>query len=71
MREHTPIRELLRDLTRPGPERAAARAERRAEARARQYDGNEGSAERRMAALEAERRREGGGIAGWLGGNGP
>jgi hypothetical protein len=49
--------EWLRDLRLPKPEREAARAERRVEAQLRLERDNPYSAERRAAALEAERRR--------------
>jgi hypothetical protein len=41
----------------PGPERRAARAERRVEAQLRRERDSEWTAERRAAAIEAERRR--------------
>jgi hypothetical protein len=44
----------LRMLMLPGPERAAARAERRAEERMRRERDNEYSAERRAARVQAE-----------------
>jgi hypothetical protein len=47
----------LRELRLPKPERQAARAERRVEAQFRAERDNPYTAERRAAALEAERRR--------------
>jgi hypothetical protein len=49
---------FLHELQWPRDERAAARAERRAEAAMRRERDNPYSAERRAAALEAERRRD-------------
>ena len=48
---------LLNRLTMSRPERSAARAERRAEAQIRQERDNVETADRRAAAVEAERRR--------------
>jgi hypothetical protein len=47
----------LRELRLPGPERRAARAERQAERQIRLERDNTETAERRAAAIEAERRR--------------
>jgi hypothetical protein len=52
------------ELTLPRAERAAARAERRAEAAIRRERDNPETADRRAAAVEAERRRDGYGIIG-------
>jgi hypothetical protein len=49
--------ERVRELRLPKPERRAAKAEREAEAQIRRERDNPYSAERRAAALEAERRR--------------
>jgi hypothetical protein len=57
-------RAYLRELRMPRAERAAARAERRAEEAMRRERDNRHSAERRAAAIEAERRRY---PAGWGG----
>ena len=48
---------LMREWRMPGPERRAARAERRVEAEIRRERDSEWTAERRAAALEAERRK--------------
>ena len=48
---------LVREWRLPAPERRAARAERRAEAEIRRERDSEWTAERRAAALEAERRK--------------
>jgi hypothetical protein len=48
---------FLRELAMPRDERAAARAERRNEAAMRRQRDSEHTADRRKAALEAERRR--------------
>jgi hypothetical protein len=48
---------LVREWWLPAPERRAARAERRAEAQIRRERDSEWTAERRAAALEAERRK--------------
>jgi hypothetical protein len=48
---------VLREWRLPGPERRAAREERLAEARMRRERDSEWTAERRAAAVEAERRR--------------
>jgi hypothetical protein len=48
---------LVREWRLPAPERRAARAERRAEAQIRRERDSEWTAERRAAALEAERRK--------------
>jgi hypothetical protein len=58
-------RAYLRELRMPRGERAAARAERRAEEAMRRERDNPHSAERRAAAMEAERRRI---PNGWNGG---
>jgi hypothetical protein len=49
--------ERIRELRLPKPERQAAKAERAVEAQFRRERDNPYSAERRAAALEAERRR--------------
>jgi hypothetical protein len=49
---------FLRELAMPRADRNAARAERRAEAAIRRERDNPESAERRAAAVEAERRRQ-------------
>jgi hypothetical protein len=49
---------LLRELAMPRHERRAARAERRAEDAMRRERDNQWSADRRAAAVEAERRRD-------------
>ena len=61
--DHT--RTYLRELRMPRAERRAARAERRAEEEMRRQRDNPYSAERRAAAVEAERRRY---PDGWVGG---
>jgi hypothetical protein len=48
---------LVREWRLPAPERRAARAERRAEAQMRRERDSEWTAERRSAAIEAERRK--------------
>ena len=48
---------LVREWRLPAPERRAARAERRAEAQMRRERDSEWTAERRAAAIEAERRK--------------
>jgi hypothetical protein len=48
---------LVREWRLPAPERRAARAERRVEAEIRRERDSEWTAERRAAALEAERRK--------------
>jgi hypothetical protein len=48
---------VAREWRLPGPERRAAREERSAEARMRRERDSEWTAERRAAAIEAERRR--------------
>jgi hypothetical protein len=48
---------LVREWRLPAPERRAARAERRVEAQIRRERDSEWTAERRAAALEAERRK--------------
>jgi hypothetical protein len=48
---------VVREWRLPAPERRAARAERRAEAQIRRERDSEWTAERRAAALEAERRK--------------
>jgi hypothetical protein len=55
-RDAAPVR-ILRELALPRAERRAARAERRAEEAIRRERDNRYSAERRAAAVEAERRR--------------
>ena len=59
MRHHThrSVRDVVHELRLPAPERAAARSERRVEAELRRERDNEYTAERRAAAVEAERRR--------------
>jgi hypothetical protein len=59
-------RAYLRELRMPTADRAAARAERRAEERMRRERDNLHSAERRAAAVEAERWRDR--SRGWGGG---
>jgi hypothetical protein len=54
------VREVARELRLPRAERAAARSERLAEAAIRRERDNEETAERRAAAIEAERRKHGG-----------
>ena len=61
---------VLSRLTMSRPERAAARAERRAEREIRRERDNEQTADRRAAALEAERRRSQGFGGGGYGGPG-
>ena len=51
------MRQWLRDLRLPQPEREAARAERRVEEQLRRERDNPHTPERRAAALEAEARR--------------
>jgi hypothetical protein len=53
--EHT--RTYLREMRMPRAERAAARAERRVEEEMRRQRDNPATAERRAAAVEAERRK--------------
>jgi len=48
---------VVREWLLPAPERRAARSERRVEAQLRRERDSEWTAERRAAALEAERRR--------------
>jgi hypothetical protein len=48
---------VVREWMLPGPERRAARSERLAEAQLRRERESEWTAERRAAAIEAERRR--------------
>jgi hypothetical protein len=58
MRRHEAVTvRFLRELAMPRPERRAARAERKAEDAMRRERDNLESAERRAAAVEAERRR--------------
>jgi hypothetical protein len=64
-REAAPVR-MLRELTLSRDERRAARAERQAEEAIRRERDNTHSAERRAAAVEAERRR----YSGFDGGGG-
>jgi hypothetical protein len=59
MRANSRIGSFLREMRLPRDDRAAARAERRAEMRLRSERDNEETPERRAAAAEAERRREG------------
>ena len=59
-RRRTPLA-VTRELLLPRPERAAARAERRVEHEMRRQRDNPYTAERRAAAVEAERRRWSGG----------
>lgn len=54
---HRRVRDVVQELRLPGPERAAARAERAVEAQFRRERDNEWTAERRAAAVEAERRK--------------
>jgi hypothetical protein len=61
--QRAPVR-ILRELTLPRAERRAARAERKAEEAIRRERDNTHSAERRAAAVEAERRRYSGFDAG-------
>jgi hypothetical protein len=56
MRDRSVVR-FVRELALPRADRRAARAERQAEAAMRRERDNPYSAERRAAALEAERRR--------------
>jgi hypothetical protein len=68
MRANSRVQTFLRELRLTREEREAARAERRAEAALRAERDNDETAERRAAALEAERRRAtmhgGDGVAG-------
>jgi hypothetical protein len=57
MRHRRHLLARIGELTLPGPERAAARAERRAERQIRLERDNPESAERRAAALAAECQR--------------
>jgi hypothetical protein len=57
-RHRTPAA-VAREWMLPAPERRAARMERRVEAELRRERENEWTAERRAAAVEAERRRHG------------
>ena len=56
-RDHRSPTDVVREWRLPGPERAAARAERRSEGEMRRERDNLHSAERRAAAVEAEARR--------------
>jgi hypothetical protein len=58
MRANSRVGSYLRELRLPRDERAVARAERRAARAPRGPRDSEHTAERRAAALEAERRRE-------------
>jgi hypothetical protein len=59
MRRHEAVTvRFLRELAMPRDERRAARAERKAEEAIRRERDNPESAERRAAAVEAERRRQ-------------
>jgi len=68
MRANSRVQTFLRELRLTRGEREAARAERRAEAALRAERDNDETAERRAAALEAEKRRAtmhgGDGVAG-------
>ena len=67
MKANSRVQSFWRDLRLPREEREAARAERRAEQEMRSQRDNPETPERRLAALEAERRRasmHGGGVAG-------
>jgi hypothetical protein len=68
MKANSRVQSFLRDLRLSREERKAARAERRAEQEMRSQRDNSDTADRRLAALEAERRRAsmhgGGGVAG-------
>lgn len=68
MKANSRTQSFLRELRLPRAERAAARAERRAEQALRDERDNKETPERRLAALEAERRRAsmhgGDGVAG-------
>jgi hypothetical protein len=55
--KHRSLRDVVGEMRLPAPERAAARSERRVEAELRRERDNEYTAERRAAAIEAERRR--------------
>jgi hypothetical protein len=57
-------RTYLRELRMPRADRAAARAERRVEEEMRRQRDNVETAERRAAAIEAERRRYSTGVRG-------
>jgi hypothetical protein len=61
--KHRSVREVVVELRLPGPERAAAKAERRVETEMRRERDNEWTPERRAAALEAERRKYS--VYGW------
>jgi hypothetical protein len=61
MHHHRSVLAVTRELLLPRPERAAARAERRVEQALRRERDNPYTAERRAAAVEAERRRWSGG----------
>ena len=68
MKANSRTQSFFRELRLPRAERAAARAERRAEQALRDERDNKETPERRLAALEAERRRAsmhgGDGVAG-------
>ena len=55
--KHRTPRAVVSEWMLPGPERRAARAERQVETQMRRERESEWTAERRAAALEAERRR--------------
>jgi hypothetical protein len=55
--KHRTPGEVVREWRLPAPERRAARSERRVEAEIRRERDSEWTAERRAAAIEAERRR--------------
>jgi hypothetical protein len=55
--DHRSVRDVVRELRLPGPERAAARSERLVEAQMRRERDNEWTPERRAARIEAERRK--------------
>jgi hypothetical protein len=57
--KHRSPTEVIREWRLPAPERHAARAERRVEEEMRRERESEWTAERRAAAVEAERRRYG------------
>jgi hypothetical protein len=64
MSANSRIGSFMRELRLPREERGAARAERRAEMRLRSERDNTETPERRAAAAEAERRRDGPGQHG-------
>jgi hypothetical protein len=59
-RSHRSVRDVVQELRLTAPERAAARSERRAEEAIRRERDNEWTAERRAAAIDAERRKHAG-----------